>query len=160
MRNATSLTAAVSGADNVFPLTITLPQRYSDYETAGPLAGDPGRSATRLAPTFDTKTGKLVFSKSVTVSYSLVKSQAATQDLVRTVSWTSLAGAKRSAQRVIATIPTTTTITFRDPSGSLLTGTSLAIAAKISAQSNSKIGRSSAPLVLSSTVFLRTKALK
>jgi hypothetical protein len=160
LRNATAVVAAVSGSNNVLPLTLTLPQRYSDYETAGPLAGDPGRDATRLPPTFDTKTGKLGFSKSITVTYSLAPNQPSTQNVIRAVSWTSLAGAKRSAQRVIATVPTTTTVAFRDRSGVLLNGTSLAIAANVSAQSNSRIGRSAAPLVLASTVFLRTKALK
>src|SRR5678816_196738 len=30
LRNAASITAAVSGAENVLPLTLSIPQRYSD----------------------------------------------------------------------------------------------------------------------------------
>lgn len=160
LRNATALSAGVSGTNNVLPLTITVPQRYSDYETEGSFAGDPGREATRILPTVDTKSGKLSFTRAITITYALVANDATTRNFTRTVSWTPLAGSAKTASRVIATVPLDTTITFKSPTGSLLGATDLALVATVSAQSNSKAGRTSAPIGAAGTVFLRTKSIK
>src|SRR6266513_6431947 len=54
LRNATakSFTPSADGLTNTLPLTLTIPMRYKPkpssspaYETTGPLAGDPARSA-------------------------------------------------------------------------------------------------------------------
>jgi hypothetical protein len=160
LRNASSLTAAVSGGENVLPLTLTIPQRYSDYEPAASMAGDPGRAATRLLPTFDVKTAKLQFPEPITVTFSMAAAGATAKDLTRAVTWTAPGGAKQTASRVIATVPADTKITFGNATGGLLTANDLSIVAKVSAQSNSKAGRTSAPIAAASTIFLRTKSLK
>jgi hypothetical protein len=161
LRNATALTAAVSGAKNVLPLTITVPQRYSDYEASGSMAGDPGRTATRVEPTYDVKKKSLTLPQSVTVTYALAANDASTRNLLRTITWTpSGGGASKTASRIIATVPLDTTITFNSTTGGLLASSDLALVATISAQSNSKVGRTSAPIGAAGTVFLRTKAIK
>ena len=160
LRNATALAAGVNGTTNVLPLTITIPQRYTDYEASGSMAGDPGRAAARIEPTYDTKTRSLVLPKSVTVTYAFAANDASTRNLVRTITWTPPAGGTKTAARIIATVPLDTTITFRNTTGGLLASTDLALVATISAQSNSKIGRTSAPIGAAGTVFLRAKATK
>ena len=160
LRNAESLTAAASSGKNVLPLTITIPQRYSEYEPAASMAGDPGRSATRVQPTFDPNTGKLKFPRSMTVTYAMEPASNATQNLTRAVEWTAASGVTQKATRVIATVPTQTTVTFQDPTGGLLTADDVALVARVSAQSNSKLGRTSAPIAAVSTIFLRTKSLQ
>ena len=160
LRNATALTAGVSGSTNVLPLTITVPQRYSDYEASGPMAGDPGRAATRVEPTYDTKTRSLTLPKSVTVTYALAANDASTRNLVRTITWTAPSGGPKTASRIIATVPLDTTITFKSTTGGLLAATDLALVATISAQSNSKVGRTSAPIGAAGTVFMRAKAIQ
>ena len=58
LRNATanSFTISADGLTNTLPLTLTIPMRYQPsksspaYETTGPLAGDPARSATVVNP--------------------------------------------------------------------------------------------------------------
>ena len=59
LRNATatSFTTSADGLTNTLPLTLTIPMRYSAYETTGPLAGDPARSATVVNPGVNTTTG-------------------------------------------------------------------------------------------------------
>lgn len=160
LRNASAVSAGVSGTSNVLPLIITIPQRYSDFETTVAMAGDPSRVAKRVQPTFDPKTGKLTFANNVTVTYALVDGIAGARNLTRTATWTSPTGVNQTASRVIATMPTDTTITFHSPTGGLMTADDLALVASISAQSNSKIGRSSAPIASKSTIFLRTKSLQ
>src|SRR6266487_5490851 len=56
LRNATakSFTPSADGLTNTLPLTLTIPMRYSAYETTGPLAGDPARSALRVEPSVNT----------------------------------------------------------------------------------------------------------
>ena len=58
LRNATatSFTTSADGLTNTLPLTLTIPMRYSAYETTGPLAGDPARSATVVNPGVNTTT--------------------------------------------------------------------------------------------------------
>ena len=160
LRNATTLTAGVSGTTNVLPLTITIPQRYSDYEATGPMAGDPERAATRVEPTYDVQKKCLTLPQTVTVTYSLAANDASTRNLLRSITWTPAGGATKTASRIIATVPLDTTITFNSTTGGLLAATDLALVATISAQSNSKVGRTSAPIGAAGTVFLRTKAIK
>jgi hypothetical protein len=160
LRNATTVTANVSGSVNVLPLTLSIPQRYSDYEPAAAMAGDPSRTGTRLEPEFDPKTGKLGFPRAITVTYALVDAGTATKNLTREVRWTPLSGPAKTATRVIATVPADTAITFQNPSGGLLTTEDLALVARVSARSNSKAGRSSAPIAAVSTIYLRTKSIR
>ena len=67
LRNATatSFTTSADGLTNTLPLTLTIPMRYSAYETTGPLAGDPARSATVVNPGVNTTTGGMQYSDTV-----------------------------------------------------------------------------------------------
>ena len=72
LRNATatSFTTSADGLTNTLPLTLTIPMRYSAYETTGPLAGDPARSATVVNPGVNTTTRSgMQYSDTVRVKY-------------------------------------------------------------------------------------------
>src|SRR4030095_7158444 len=73
LRNATakSFTTSADGLTNTLPLTLTIPMRYQPnpsaspaYETTGPLAGDPARSALRVEPGVYETTGSMQYSNS------------------------------------------------------------------------------------------------
>ena len=70
LRNATakSFTISADGLTNTLPLTLTIPRRYKPYpsgspayETTGPLAGDPARSAVRVEPGVYPTTGRMQY---------------------------------------------------------------------------------------------------
>ena len=70
LRNATakSFTISADGVTNTLPLTLTIPMRYQPnpspspaYETIGPLAGDPARSALRVEPGVYATTGSMQY---------------------------------------------------------------------------------------------------
>jgi prepilin-type N-terminal cleavage/methylation domain-containing protein len=71
LRNATakSFTISADGLTNTLPLTLTIPMRYQSnpssspaYETTGPLAGDPARSALRIPAGVYATTGSIQYS--------------------------------------------------------------------------------------------------
>src|SRR5437763_11404155 len=73
LRNATakSFTISADGLTNTLPLTLTIPMRYKPnpssspaYETTGPLAGDPARSAQVVKPRVYPTTGSIQYSNS------------------------------------------------------------------------------------------------
>src|SRR4030095_9828191 len=63
LRNATakSFTVSADGLTNTLPLTLTIPMRYPAYETTGPLAGDPSRSALLVEPGVYATTGSMQY---------------------------------------------------------------------------------------------------
>lgn len=66
MRNATAVTAA----NGALPLTLTIPIRYSAYETTGGFAGDPQLGSTLLPPVISSTTGNPVYTNgNITVIY-------------------------------------------------------------------------------------------
>src|SRR5438477_8678140 len=78
LRNATakSFTVSANGLTNTLPLTLTIPMRYRPnpssspaYETTGPLAGDPARSAQVVEPSVNPTTGAMQYSDTVRVTY-------------------------------------------------------------------------------------------
>ena len=101
LRNATakSFTISPDGVTNTLPLTLTVPVRYQAnpspspaYETAGPLAGDPARSALRVEPGVYATTGSMQYRDSsgqqvaVAVTYKYGGS-GTKRTIVRQVDW-------------------------------------------------------------------------
>src|SRR5438046_7694067 len=87
LRNATakSFTISADGLTNTLPLTLTIPMRYQSnpspspaYETTGPLAGDPARSALRVEPGVYATTGSMQYRDS---SGQQVRSEEHTSEL-------------------------------------------------------------------------------
>ena len=162
LRSAKSVTAGVSGSENVFPLVVTVPQRYTAYATTNAMAGEPGRSASRIVPTVSN--GKLTVPNDITVSYDSVANGTTAQDIRRTVNWTE-SGVAKTATRVIATVPSAATIRFRSSnstsaSPSPITSADIAIVAKVDSPLSSKRIATATPTTMETTIFLRRKALK
>jgi prepilin-type N-terminal cleavage/methylation domain-containing protein len=158
LRNASAVTASVAGTYNVFPLTMTMPQRYTEYEPSGDLAGDPGRMASRLTPQYDRTTGKLAVARNITVTYTSRQDTATTLTVSRQVQWVGADGRAKSATRAVATLPKDTVIRFRNNTGGLLATTDKALIAQVSVPVTNR-GRATAPIELQGTVYLRGKAL-
>jgi type II secretory pathway component PulJ len=163
LHNAKTVAGTTSGSQSVFPLTLSVPQRYSTFVSSGPFAGDPGRSATRIAPTLNATTGKIVNSSSVTVLYESV-AKTGSQDIKRTVTWTE-AGIQKTSSRIIATVPANTTLTFRSgtstsASPAPIKSTDYSMVAQLSAPFVAFGKGSTSPTTMESTIFLRQKSLK
>jgi prepilin-type N-terminal cleavage/methylation domain-containing protein len=101
LRNATatSFTTSADGLTNTLPLTLTIPMRYQPnpspspaYETTGPLAGDPARSALRVEPGVYATTGSMQYRDSsgqqvaIAVTYSYGAS-GSKRTIVRRIDW-------------------------------------------------------------------------
>jgi prepilin-type N-terminal cleavage/methylation domain-containing protein len=103
LRNATakSFTTSADGLTNTLPLTLTIPMRYQPnpsaspaYETTGPLAGDPARSALRIEPGVYPTTGGMQYRDSsgqqvaIAVTYSYRFGAGGTKRaIVRQIDW-------------------------------------------------------------------------
>jgi prepilin-type N-terminal cleavage/methylation domain-containing protein len=101
LRNATaqSFTISADGLTNTLPLTLTIPMRYQPnpspspaYETTGPLAGDPARSALRIEPGVYPTTGDMQYRDSsgqqvaIAVTYKYGGS-GTKRTIVRQIDW-------------------------------------------------------------------------
>src|SRR6266496_416969 len=101
LRNATakSFTISADGLTNTLPLTLTIPMRYQPnpspspaYETTGPLAGDPARSALRVEPGVYATTGSMQYRDSsgqqvaIAVTYRYGAS-GTKRTIVRQIDW-------------------------------------------------------------------------
>lgn len=101
LRNATatSFTIGADGVTHTLPLTLTIPMRYQPnpspspaYETMGPLAGDPARSALRVEPGVYATTGSMQYRDSsgqqvaVAVTYKYGGS-GTKRTIVRQIDW-------------------------------------------------------------------------
>jgi prepilin-type N-terminal cleavage/methylation domain-containing protein len=103
LRNATakSFTISADGLTNTLPLTLTIPMRYQQnpssspaYETTGPLAGDPARSALRIEPGIYPTTGSIQYRDSsgqqvaIAVTYRYGGGGSGTKrTIVRQIDW-------------------------------------------------------------------------
>ena len=103
LRNATakSFTISADGLTNTLPLTLTIPMRYQPnpssspaYETTGPLAGDPARSALRIEPGIYPTTGSIQYRDSsgqqvaIAVTYRYrYGGSGTTRTIVRQIDW-------------------------------------------------------------------------
>jgi prepilin-type N-terminal cleavage/methylation domain-containing protein len=103
LRNATakSFTISADGLTNTLPLTLTIPMRYQPnpssspaYETTGPLAGDPARSALRIEPGIYPTTGSIQYRDSsgqqvaIAVTYRYrYGGGGTTRTIVRQIDW-------------------------------------------------------------------------
>ncbi len=164
LRSARALTCAVSGSENVLPLTLTVPQRYVSFETSSAMAGDPGRSTTRIQPTVNTTSGKLTISNDVTVSYATVANGTTAQDIQRTMTWTE-SGVQKTATRTIATLPSTAIVRFRSGASSSsspapIATTDISLVARFNAPLALAQVTGTASVAMESTIFLRRKSLK
>jgi prepilin-type N-terminal cleavage/methylation domain-containing protein len=164
LRAARMVSAPVSGNENVLPLTLTIPQRYTAYETTGNLSGDPARTATRVQPTVNTTTGKVEFSADITVRYEAVAKGTTASDIKRTVTWVQ-SGAQQTASRVVATVPKTATVRFRSSgstsaSPSPVAASDIALIAKVTSPLSTARSASAAPTTMESTILLRRKLMK
>ncbi len=101
LRNATakSFTVSADGLTNTLPLILTIPMRYQPnptpspaYETTGPLAGDPARSALRVEPGVYPTTGGMQYRDSsgqqvaIAVTYRYGAS-GTKRTIVRQIDW-------------------------------------------------------------------------
>jgi len=161
---AKTVTAAASGGESIFPVILSVPQRYSAYAPTGKTSGEPARTATRIQPAFNTGTSKLNFGTNITIRYETAPNGTMAQDIKRTVIWTE-AGVGRSASRVIATIPKNATIRFRSSTStsaipSPITASDIAIVAKVNSPLSSTRSADAVPTAMESTIYLRRKAIK
>jgi hypothetical protein len=164
LRNATAVSGTTSGNYTVLPITITTPQRYTSFEASGPMGGDPGKSAARIAPTVNTTNGKLTVSSSITITYSSAPQGTASLDLIRSVIWTENGAAKR-ASRTIATLPKDSTLRFRSgtstsASPAPIKSNDYSISASLSAPFAKATNGTGAPTSLETLIFLRRKSIK
>lgn len=136
-------------------LTLTVPARYSQYETTGYTAGEPllsGTNPLRL-PTVNTSTGKVnTAGENLTVVYSL-----ASNIISRTATRSAIG---LNTTRTVGIFGNTVTVRFLDSDGAVLNGTVIkdTIVPQVITQVNSSM--SALPGIsgtLSDTIFLRDK---
>jgi hypothetical protein len=161
MRNAISHTTA---AGNILPISLVLPNRYSDYELTGNRAGEPrlGAAAARQPVNIVRAKNKVVNVSTVTVRYF---STSGSNQLVvhRELTWADAGGVQRTASRPIAQFAPGAQITLTDISEPI-SGTNpikyKVIAATVtirSAATTQRAGRAPTAFAMSETVFLRNK---
>ena len=164
LRNATKI-------DFTLPLpvivTLTVPSRYSSYyrNTGDPAvtfsaaAGDPTRSASPIPAPTPNLFGKLVFSNTITVTYSF---SADGKTISRKVEWTG--GPAGGASRNVATFTNSPTITFTPNSPTIILNTSnvTLMTARIQTKPDPAYlnPASSSTSILENAVFLRELSIK
>ena len=189
LRNATakSFTISADGVTNTLPLTLTIPMRYQPnpspfpaYETIGPLAGDPARSALRAEPGVYATTGSMQYRDSsgqqVAVAVTYKYGGAGTKrTIVRQIDWPytaatnstlalspPLPAAANTASREVGSFTNYSSaglsnpdnilnVTFTSPSNS-------AVVVRIEASSDSRHPENKS--ILNDTVFLRETTFK
>lgn len=189
LRNATakSFTISADGLTNTLPLTLTIPMRYSAYETTGPLAGDPARSALRIEPGIYPTTGSIQYRDSsgqqvaIAVTYRYDGS-GTKRTIVRQIDWpytapvTStlalsppLPAAANTASREVGTFTNYSSASLSDPNNiskvtftnqnmQLISSSDTAVVVRIEASPDSLHPENKS--VLNDTVFLREATFK
>lgn len=196
LRNATakSFTISADGLRNTLPLTLTIPMRYQPnpssspaYETTGPLAGDPARSALRVEPGVYSTTGGMQYRDSsgqqvaIAVTYRYGAS-GTKRTIVRQIDWpytapaTStlalsppLPAADNTASREVGTFTNYSSASLSDPDNilkvtftnedmQLISSSDTAVVVRIEASPDSLHPENKS--VLSDTVFLREATFK
>ena len=164
LRNAiaTSFTTSADGLTNTLPLTLTIPMRYSAYETTGPLAGDPARSATVVNPGVNTTTRSgMQYSDTVRVTYSyggsgtkrtIVRQQIDNNASREVSSFTNYSSASLSDPDNILKV------TFTNKDMQLINSSDTAVVVRIEASPDSRHPENKS--VLNDTVFLREATFK
>jgi prepilin-type N-terminal cleavage/methylation domain-containing protein len=196
LRNATakSFTISADGLTNTLPLTLTIPMRYQPnpspspaYETTGPLAGDPARSALRIEPGIYPTTGSIQYRDSsgqqvaIAVTYRYGGS-GTKRTIVRQIDWpytapvTStlalsppLPAAANTASREVGTFTNYSSASLSDPNNiskvtftnqnmQLISSSDTAVVVRIEAGPDSLHPENKS--VLNDTVFLREATFK
>lgn len=189
LRNSTakSFTIGADGVTNTLPLTLTIPMRYQPnpspspaYETMGPLAGDPSRSALRVEPGVYATTGSMQYRNSngqqvaVAVTYKYGGS-GTKRAIVRQVDWPYTAAANstlaltqplpaaaNTASREVASFTNYSSASLSNPDNILNVTFSIpsttAVAVRIEASPDSVHSENKS--VLNDTVFLREATFK
>jgi prepilin-type N-terminal cleavage/methylation domain-containing protein len=164
LRNATatSFTTSTDGLTNTLPLTLTIPMRYSAYETTGPLAGDPARSATVVNPGVNTTTRSgMQYSDTVRVTYryggsgtkrTIVRHQIDNDASREVSSFTNYSSASLSDPDNILKV------TFTNKDMQLINSSDTAVVVRIEASPDSRHPENKS--VLNDTVFLREATFK
>jgi len=164
LRNAiaTSFTTSADGLTNTLPLTLTIPMRYSAYETTGPLAGDPARSATVVNPGVNTTTRSgMQYSDTVRVKYyyggsgtkrTIVRLQVDNNASREVSSFTNYSSASLSNPDNILKV------TFTNKDMQLINSSDTAVVVRIEASPDSRHPENKS--VLNDTVFLREATFK
>jgi prepilin-type N-terminal cleavage/methylation domain-containing protein len=164
LRNATatSFTTSTDGLTNTLPLTLTIPMRYSAYETTGPLAGDPARSATVVNPGVNTTTRSgMQYSDTVRVKYyyggsgtkrTIVRLQVDNNASREVSSFTNYSSASLSDPDNILKV------TFTNKDMQLINSSDTAVVVRIEASPDSRHPENKS--VLNDTVFLREATFK
>jgi prepilin-type N-terminal cleavage/methylation domain-containing protein len=164
LRNATatSFTTSADGLTNTLPLTLTIPMRYSAYETTGPLAGDPARSATVVNPGVNTTTRSgMQYSDTVRVTYryggsgtkrTIVRHQIDNDASREVSSFTNYSSASLSDPDTILKV------TFTNKDMQLINSSDTAVVVRIEASPDSRHPENKS--VLNDTVFLREATFK
>jgi prepilin-type N-terminal cleavage/methylation domain-containing protein len=164
LRNAiaTSFTTSADGFTNTLPLTLTIPMRYSAYETTGPLAGDPARSATVVNPAVNTTTRVgMQYSDTVRVTYryggsgtkrTIVRHQIDNDASREVSSFTNYSSASLSDPDNILKV------TFTNKDMQLINSSDTAVVVRIEASPDSRHPENKS--VLNDTVFLREATFK
>ena len=164
LRNAiaTSFTTSADGLTNTLPLTLTIPMRYSAYETTGPLAGDPARSATVVNPGVNTTTRSgMQYSDTVRVTYryggsgtkrTIVRHQIDNDASREVSSFTNYSSASLSDPDNILKV------TFTNKDMQLINSSDTAVVVRIEASPDSRHPETKS--VLNDTVFLREATFK
>ena len=164
LRNATanSFTISADGLTNTLPLTLTIPMRYSAYETTGPLAGDPARSAPEVNPGIYPTTGSgMQYSDTASVTYryggSGTKRTIVRQQIDNTASrevstFTNYSSASLSDPDNILKV------TFTNKDMQLISSSDTAVVVRIEASPDSRHPENKS--VLNDTVFLREATFK
>lgn len=139
-----------STISTTLPLTLTVPRRYSTYETSGPFAGEPGRSATRIDPAISSSSGKVDYTTSgttMTVVYSMTTT-GSSSEIFRTVTWSG-----GTATRSVAEFTNGVTIKFTKTTVNSATSVATTVAAKFGTKLQN--GRPDFVKTMSDTVYLR-----
>jgi prepilin-type N-terminal cleavage/methylation domain-containing protein len=189
LRNATakSFTLSADGVTNTLPLTLTIPMRYQPnpspspaYETTGPLAGDPARSALRIEPGVYATTGSMQYRDSsgqqvaVAVTYKYGGS-GTKRTIVRQIDWPYTAAANstlalspplpaaaNTASREVGSFTNYSSASFSNPDNILnvtfTTPSTTAVIVRIEASPDSLHPENKS--VLNDTVFLRETTFK
>jgi len=196
LRNATakSFTISADGLTNTLPLTLTIPMRYQSnpspspaYETTGPLAGDPARSALRVEPGVYATTGSMQYRDSsgqqvaIAVTYRYGAS-GTKRTIVRQIDWpytaaaTStlalsppLPAADNTASREVGSFTNYSSASLSDPDNilkvtftnkdmQLISSSDTAVVVRIEASPDSRHPGNKS--ILNDTVFLREATFK
>lgn len=153
LRNAIAVTTSTNSDPFI---TLQIPNRYSTYESSGPFSGDPGLSASRIAPLISSTTGALYYSReNLTVTYHKTGNT-----IRRQASWVE-GGTTHNASRTVGIFPEAVEVSFLNSTGAAFdSNTDTTIVPVISAKSQTYGAARDRDTILTDTVFLRGRAYR